>query len=142
MVKPFFVQHYVRLYNASALTERYALSVFYVIYAVKFAAPYTMVPVYRAVKLKNVFTAGFLVEAVYVLRNNGQKPAFPFKFRKLYMRGVRLCVEVEHFVAVKVKKALSVFFKKAVAEHYFRRVIVLLVVKPVHAPKVGDAAFC
>ena len=57
------------------------------------------------------------------------------------VRGIGLGIQGEHFGPVKTVKFLGMGQKKAVAEDRFRRRIILLMIQPVHAAKVGNAAF-
>ena len=73
-----------------------------------------MVAVHAAVQLQHVFAARRLVQAVDVLRHHGAQLARLLPPRKGQVRGARLCVRIEHFIAVKAEEFLRLFLEKVV----------------------------
>ena len=80
-----------------------------------------------------------LVEAVDVLGHHRVQLPRRLQLRQLQVGGVGLGVGKEHLVAVEAVELLRIFLEKGVAQNGLRRVLVLLVVQPVHAAEVGDS---
>ena len=56
------------------------------------------------------------------------------------MGGVGLCPLYDQLVAVKTVKFLRVFLPEGMAEDGFGWVVIFLMIEPVHAPEIRDAA--
>lgn len=139
-VKALLIQHNVRLYCAAAAALRHTRGAFYVVHTIKLAAARAIVAQNAAVKLQNVFTARRLMQAVYVLGYYRFQLARRLQPRKIYMRGIGLRPEIEHFVAVKFKKFLCTVGEKGVRHYLLGRVGVFLGIQPVLRAEVGYAA--
>ena len=87
----------------------------------------------------HIFAAGLLVQSVYVLRHNTLKLSGFFKLCKLVMRDVRLCIKTEHLVTVESVKLLRMLPVKCMAQDGLGRVIILLIIKSVHASEIRYA---
>ena len=96
---------------------------------------------YRAVQFKDIVSACRLMQAVDILCNNRNQFAGTFKFRKLIMSCIGLCMESKHFVAVKIIKILCIIAKKRMAEYFLGRKIIFLIIQTVGASEIGYSAF-
>ena len=92
-------------------------------------------------QLQHCSAAGLLVQSVNVLGDHRAQPSRLLQFRQFQVRGIGLGIQGSVSGPVKTVKFLGMGQKKAVAEDRFRRRIILLVIQPVHAAKVGNAAF-
>ncbi len=72
------------------------------------------VAVDRAVQLIDAAAPRLLVQTVDVLRDDGAERSLLLQFRERQMRGVRLLVQRQHFLAVEPVKFLGVAVEKAV----------------------------
>ena len=79
------------------------------------------------------------MQTVDVLGDDGLQLPLLLPLSELFVSGVGLSVQGQHFTAVKVVEFLGVGLKKCVTEHGFRRIFELLVIQTVHAAKVLDA---
>ena len=91
-------------------------------------------------ELQHIDAPRRLVQAVDVLGDHRFQLAGALQLRQLQVGRVGLHIGTDQLVPVEAEKFLRPFFKKGVAEHGLRRVVVLLVVQPVHAAEVGDTA--
>ena len=139
LVEALLIQHHVGLYNAAAGAAGDARRRGHGLHAVELAASAAVVAQDAPVQLQHLAAAGFLVQPVDVLGDDGFQLALPLPLRQLPVGGVGLGVQCQHFAAVKVVKLLRVGLKKRVAEHGFRRILEFLAVQPVHAAEVLDA---
>ena len=57
------------------------------------------------------------------------------------MGGIGLRVQEEHLVAVEAEEFFRLAAVESVAENRLRRIIILLVIEAVHAPKIRNPAF-
>lgn len=78
------------------------------------------------------------MQSVDVLRDHRLKPARPLQLGQLAVGGVGLSVQAEHFFPVELKKALWVGHKIGVAQNRLRRLVIVLVVQPVHAAEIRN----
>ena len=90
-------------------------------------------------QLHYIFAAGLLVQSVYVLRHNTLKLSGFFKLCQLVMRDVRLCIKAEHLVTVESVKLLRMLPVKCMAQDGLGRIIILLIIKSVHASEIRYA---
>lgn len=63
-----------------------------------------------------------------------------FQFCQFVMRRVRFCGETEHFIPVKTIELFRMVYIKRMTQDRFRWIIILLIVKSIHAPEIRDAA--
>ena len=80
------------------------------------------------------------MQAVDVLGHNGAQLSRRLQLGQLFVGGVGLGLQAEHLVPVKAVEFLRPGVEKGAAEDLLRRVVVLLVVQPVHTAEIGDAA--
>ena len=106
----------------------------------EFAALHAVIAEDTAVELVYLFAARRLMKSVDILRDNGAELSLLFPFRKLEMRGIRLCAETVHLRAIEAVKLLRFLLEKCVAEYGLGRVIPLLTVQAVNTAEVGYAA--
>ena len=107
---------------------------------VKLTAARTIIAQGRAVQLVHHLAARRLVQTVDVLRYNGTALALAFPLGQLEVSRIRLCIKSQHFRPIEAIKLLSFAQKERVAENGLRRVVVFLVVQPVHRAEIRDAA--
>ena len=84
--------------------------------------------------------SGCLVEAVDILGDDSVQLAHFLQAGQHPVGRVGLGVGEEHLIVVEAVKLLGVFAVKAVAQNGFRRIIILLVVQPVHTAEIRNAA--
>ena len=82
------------------------------------------------------------MQPVDVLGHHCQQFSGLFQLRQLFVRRIGLCRETDHLVPVKPVKILGMPFKISMAEDGLRRHVILLVIQPILAAEVRDAAFC
>ena len=99
-----------------------------------------MVTHHRAMQLQHVFAASGLVKPVDVLRYDCFELAWFFQLSKLYVRRVRFYPRNKDFFTVKTVEFPRIWVQESVAQNFFRRIIPLLVVKPVHAAEIWNTA--
>ena len=100
----------------------------------------TVVAEYGAVEFVDILAAGGLVQAVNVLGNDGVQPARFLQAGQHPMGRVGAGIGKKHFIVVETVELLRFFAVKAVAQYGFRREVILLIIQPIHAAKVGDSA--
>ena len=81
------------------------------------------------------------MQPVDILRDHGAQLARRFQLRQLIVRGVGLGFGVEQFIPVKAEKFLRMLLIKRMTQHHLRRIVVLLMIQPVGAAEILDAAF-
>ena len=141
LVQALFVKHHVRLYDAAALgAAGHTGAVCDEIHIVEPAAAGAVVAQGAAVQLVHGFAACRLMQAVNVLGDHCPQLALLLQLCQPQMGGVGLCPLYDQLVAVKTVKFLRVFLPEGMAEDGFGRVVVFLVVQPVHAAEIRDAA--
>ena len=99
------------------------------------------IPERTAVQFPHGLTACRLMQAVYVLRNDGGKLSRSFKFSKFFMGNVRLNAADNELRPVKAVEFGRIRMKKVRTQNGLGRIIPLLMVQAVNAPEVRDAAF-
>ena len=104
------------------------------------AALFTVVAQRTAMQLQNLTAARRLMQPVNVLRDDGFQLALRFPLRQLSVGGVGLRSGQPQLFMVKAIVFLRVFLKKRVGQNLLRRILVFLIVKPVHAAEIRDAA--
>ena len=92
-------------------------------------------------QLQHIFAACQLVQPINVLGDDGSQLALLFQLGQPQMRGVGPGTGHDQLFAVKIIKFFGFFLKKGMAQNFLRRVFVLLVIQPVHAAKIRNAAF-
>ena len=88
------------------------------------------------------FAAGFLMQAVDVLRDDCLQLAIGLKLRQFSVGDVGFRIKKNDLVTVKFIKLRLVPDEKGIAEDSLRRVFVLLVIQPVDAAEIRYPAFC
>ena len=101
---------------------------------------FAVIAQHASVKLQNLPAPRHLMKAVDILGDNRSQLTRPLQLRQLQMGGVGLGVQAEHLAAVKAEELLRVRLVEAVAEDGFRWIVVLLVVEPVGAAEIRNAA--
>ena len=91
-------------------------------------------------QLVHRFAARRLMQPVNVLGDHRPQPALLLQLCQPQMGSVGLCVLYDQLIAVKTVKFLRVFLPEGMTEDGFGRVVVFLVVQPVHAAEIRDAA--
>ena len=91
-------------------------------------------------QLVHRFAARCLVQAIDVLGNYRPQPALLFQLCQPQMGVVGLCPFYDQLIPVKTVKLLRFFLPEGMAEDGFRRVVIFLVIQPVHAAEIRDAA--
>ena len=81
------------------------------------------------------------MKPIDVLRDDGGQFPATLKFRKFLMRSVRLCIQKKHLCAVKPVEFGRIRFEETAAQNRFGRVVVLLMIKPVHTAEIRNSAF-
>ena len=81
-----------------------------------------------------------LVQAVDVLGDDRFQPALAFELGQPQVGRIGPCPFHDELIAVKTVKFLWILFPEGVAQDGFGRIIVFLMIQPVHAPEVRDAA--
>ena len=82
-----------------------------------------------------------LMQTVDVLGDHRPQLGLLFQLCQPQMGGIGLCALYDQLIAVKTVELLRVFLPEGMAEDGFGRVVVFLVVQPVHAAEIRDAAF-
>ena len=98
-----------------------------------------VVAVDAPMQLQHVFTAGHLVQPVYILCHNCRKPPGGLQLGQLTVGGVGAGGQADHFLPVEIKEFRRMADKKAMAQDGFGRIVKLLMVKPIDRTKIGDA---
>ena len=143
LVQALLVEHHVRLYDAAALgAAGHAGAVCDKIHIVELAAAGAVVAQGAAVQLVHGFATCGLMQTVNVLGDHRPQPALLLQLCQPQMGGIGLCTLYDQLIAVKTVELLRVFLPEGMAEDGFGRVVVFLVVQPVHAAEIRDAAFC
>ena len=91
-------------------------------------------------QFQHIARASRRVQAVNVLCHHGVYMALPLQAGQGQMRRVRLCMRVQHFFAVELKKFRRVLYKKGVRQNFFRRPGPLLMIQAVLRAEIRDAA--
>ena len=143
LVQALLVKHHVRLYDAATLcTAGHAGAVCDKIHIIELAAAGAVVAQGAAVQLVHRFAARRLMQTVNVLGDHSPQLTLLLQLCQPQMGSVGFCVLYDQLIAVKTVKLLRVFLPEGMAEDGFGRVIVFLVVQPVHAAEIRDAALC
>ena len=106
------------------------------------AAGLADVAVDAAVQLQDIPASGHLVQAVNILCYHSRQSPGTLQFGQLFVGGVGLGSETDHFVSIKSVELLCVPFKVSVAEDGFRRYGKLLVIQSVLTAEIRNAALC
>ena len=93
-------------------------------------------------QLVHRFAACGLMQTVDVLGDHRPQLTLLLQLCQPQMGGIGLCTLYDQLIAVKTVEFLRVFLPEGMAEDGFGRVVVFLVVQPVHAAEIRDAAFC
>ena len=142
IIQTFLIKNHIRFDPAAAGADRNRVPAVPDIFRrEEFAALCAVVPVNTAVKLINFFAAGGLVQAVDVLGDNGKQFSFLFPLGQFQVSFVGLRFQGKHFIPVKAEEFFRLLHEEGVGQDGFRRIIVFLIVKTVHAAEVRDAAF-
>ena len=140
LVQAFRVQHHVGLDDAPAGGATGHAGAFGdEIHIVELAAADAVVAQGAAVQLVHRFGTRRLVQPVDVLGDDGPEFPFPLELRQPQMGRVGLCPADDQLVPVKAVELLGVPLPEGMAEDGLGRVIVLLMVQPVHAAEIRDA---
>ena len=81
------------------------------------------------------------MQAVDILRHDGEQLAARLPFGQLPVRRVGLRAAYQHFIAVKAVEFRRIAHKKVMAQDFLRRPGVFLIVQPVHASEIRYARF-
>ena len=95
----------------------------------------------RAMQLRNLSAACQRMQIVDVLGDDAQTPPGSLQFCDKAVSGVGLSIGINHAAAVKAIEFLWVFLKKMVADDFFRRVIVLLMIQAIDAAEIRNSTF-
>ncbi len=106
----------------------------------EFPAVLTVIPQHRAVEFQDGSASRRLVEPVNILGDDRPELSLLFQPGQFLVGCVGLCVQKEHFTAVKTVKFSRVLAVETVAQDGLRRIVVLLVVQAVHASEVRNTA--
>ena len=140
IIKPFLVQHNVRLDDSAAGAFRHAFTVPDVLRRKKARTLQAIIPVDAAVQFQHRFAACLLVQAVDILRDDRRQTSAGFQLRQKAVRVVRLRVQGEHFRAVEAIKFLRMARKKGVGQNFLWRIGELLMIQSVLRAEIGNAA--
>ena len=91
-------------------------------------------------QFQHFFAAGQLVQAVDVLGDDRFQLSGLLQLRQLEVGRVGPGRRENHFFLVEIIKLGGVAAIKRMAQHRFRRILILLVVKSVHTPEIGNPA--
>ena len=94
-----------------------------------------------SVQLINVLASRHLVQAVDVLRDNGEQFALFFPLRQLPMDDIGLCIRIKHAISIEIKENLRMMHVERVRNDGFRRVSIPLTIQPILPAEIRNAAF-
>ena len=145
-IQGFSVQHHVGLDDPAAGAERHTARVPLTRgdagQGIERPAPCTVVAVNGSVQLKHALRSGFGMQPVNILGDYACPVHFPLGFQSCQrlMGGIRTDDPgiKHHLIAVKAIKCGGLAVKEASGEDSLGRVIVGLIVEPVHTPKNGN----
>lgn len=103
------------------------------------AAALANVAMHRAMQLKDVLRARYLVKTVDVLRHHGIELARCLQLGELGMRAIGLCVERNHLLAIKIVEVRLMGHKERMREHRLGRIVELLMIEAIHAAKIRNS---
>ena len=141
VIQPFLIQDHVGFNHTAAAAMRHAIALYNVVQIIKLSASGTVIPMYTAVKLQHLPASRHLVEAVNVLGNDR------LKLPPLLQPGQGLVglvwdsIGKQHPVLIKSVEFLRIPHIKAMAYDGLRRVLILLVIEPVHTAEIRNPAF-
>ena len=142
LVQALLIQHHIRLDDAAALgAAGHPGAVGHKLHIVKSTAVHAVIAQGAPVQLIHRFGAGCLMQAVDVLGDDRLQPALPLQLGQPQVGRIGLCPFYNELIAVKAVELLRVLLPERMAQDGFRRVVVGLVIQPVHAPEIRDAAF-
>ena len=81
----------------------------------EFSAPLAIIPMDTAMEFHHTLTAGSLVKAINILRDNGCKLSCGLPLGQLFVGCIRLRIGGQHFRAVEAEKLFGVAFVKCMA---------------------------
>ena len=142
LVRGLAVEHHVGLHHAAAAgTFRHAAGVQQPVEIVFPVAVHAVVLVHAAVQLVHQAVPRHAVQAVDVLGHHAPQLAHALQFIECPVRGVGLGLRVQHVLPVEFKEAVGMQVEEGRAEHHLRgKLAVLLLIQPIFAAKVGNAA--
>ena len=141
VIQAFFIQYNVGLDNPAAGTGRNTGAVENEQIIIELFAPHAIISLDRTVKFQHHLAACHLMQSVDILRYDRLHFSRLFQLCKFTMRLVGFCCRDNHLFTVKIKKLPGMSGEKRMAQHRFRRILVLLVVKTVYTAKIGYPAF-
>ena len=107
---------------------------------VSLAAALANVAMHRAMQLKDVLRARYLMKTVNVLRHHGIELARRFQLGELGVRTIGPRVERDHLLAIEIVEVRLMGHEERMREHRLGRIVELLVIQAVYAAKIRDSA--
>ena len=140
-IQRLLIKHHIRLDDAAAGAPGHAGCILDKFRAVEFSAAGAVIAQHGAMKLINAFAAGFLMQAVNVLGHHSGEPALFFPPGENFVGDVWLKAKGQHLLPIESEEILRIPLIEAVADDPLRGILKPLIVQPVHAAEVRDAAF-
>ena len=128
LVQRLLIKNHIRFNVSAAGAVRHASTMEDILRSVKLVTLFAVIAQHTAVQLKHVFAACLLVQTIDVLCNNSGQLASLLQLRQLFMRGIGLGIQIQHFIAVELEKLLRTPFVERMAEDGFRRILIGLMV--------------
>ena len=139
-VQTLLIEDHLRLDDAAAGTAGDTLHQPDLFAGVELSALHAAVLPDGSVNLQNFFAARIGVQTVDILGNNAGKLSLFLQLCQSVMGPIRLNAGHKNLRPVKPVKLLRLPHEKGVAEDRLRRIVILLIIQPVHTPEIRHAA--
>ena len=140
-IQAFLVEDDVRFDGSAALAAfRDAVRFFHIISIIELPAAGAVIAEDRTVQLQNLFAAGFLVQAVDILRDDRLQLPRLLQLGQFPVSRVRLRVQGQHLILVETVEFFRFPHKKCMADDRLRRIVILHMIQTVLAPEIRNSA--